>query len=182
MNRYNPGVYAVVLLILAAAFSRLIPHWPNFTAVAAIALFGGAKFSNRIIAFAIPLAALFMTDLLIGFHNTMIPVYIAFSMTVLLGMAIRKKQSFGNVAAMAVTASIMFFLITNFGAWMAMPFYSKDVTGLIQAYTAGLAFFHDGSMGVSPFINTLIGNLFYTSILFGVFALAKQKFPALQTV
>jgi hypothetical protein len=180
MEKMKPGFIVVASLILAAAFSRLIPHWPNFTAVAAIALFGGARFTNRIFAFIVPLAALLLTDLILGFHNTMIPVYIAFSVTVMLGISIRKKQNTLNIAMSAVGASVIFFLITNFGSWLGMPFYSKDLAGLIQAYTAGLAFFHDGSMGLSPFVNTLLGDLFFTGSLFGVFALASKRFPVLK--
>jgi len=112
----------------------------------------------------------------------MLPVYIAFSITVFLGISISRKQNATNLALTAAGASVIFFLITNFGAWLGMPYYSKDIAGLIQAYAAGLAFFHDGSMGVSPFVNTLIGDLFYTFALFGVFALAKQRIPALRTV
>jgi hypothetical protein len=180
MEKMKPGFIAIALLILAAAFSRLIPHWPNFTAVAAIALFGGARLSNRWFAFLIPLAALFITDLILGFHNTMLPVYIAFGITVMLGISISKKQNAPNIAMTAIGASVIFFLITNFGAWLGMPFYSKDIAGLMQAYAAGLAFFHDGSMGFSPFLNTLLGDLFYTSALFGVYALASKKFPVLK--
>lgn len=180
MEKVRPGFIVVAALILAAAFSRLIPHWPNFTAVAAIALFAGARFSNKIFAFLVPLAALLITDLLLGFHNTMIPVYIAFTITVIIGISISRKQTVGNIAMSAVGASVIFFLITNFGSWLGMPFYSKDIYGLIQAYAAGLAFFNDGSMGVSPFINTLIGDLFFTSVLFGAFAVVRMRFPVLK--
>lgn len=181
MEKVKPAFFVVVSLILVAAFSRLVPHWPNFTAVAAIALFGGARFSQKILAFLVPLAALFLTDLILGLHNTMIPVYIAFSVTVLLGMTLRKKQTVLNVTMTAIAASILFFLVTNFGAWLGMPFYTKDITGLLQAYTAGLAFFNDGNMGVSPFINNLLGDLFFTYVLFGAYALASRRIPALKT-
>ncbi len=178
MERIKPGFLVVFTLILAAAFSRLIPHWPNFTAVAAIALFGGARFSGKLYAFLVPLAALLLTDLILGLHATMIPVYVAFSITVLIGMYIRKRQSALNIALAAVSASVIFFLITNFGSWLTMPLYTKDAAGLLQAYLAGLAFFHDGNAGISPFINTLLGDLFYTTVLFGIFALVRHRVPA----
>lgn len=181
MERVKPGFIVVISLIFVAAFSRLIPHWPNFTAVAAIALFGGALLGKRLFAFVVPLAALFITDLVLGFHSTMLHVYIAFAITVMLGIYISKKQSVANVALTAVSASIVFFLITNFGSWMTMPYYTKDLTGLLTAYAAGLAFFNDGSMGISPFLNSLLGDLFYTGLLFGVYAFARQRFPVLKT-
>ncbi len=173
----KPAFFVITGMIIIAAFSRLIPHWPNFTAVAAIALFGGAHFSRKIFAFLVPLAALFITDIILGFHNTMIPVYIAFSITVLIGMLLLKKKNFLNISMATIVASVIFFLITNLGSWLAMPFYPKDITGLMMAYTAGLAFFNDGSVGISPFINSLFGDLFYSYLLFGVFALARHKLP-----
>ncbi|HRZ43540.1 MAG TPA: hypothetical protein P5228_12645 [Bacteroidales bacterium] len=181
MQKVKPAFFVVAALILAAAFSRLIPHWPNFTAVAAIALFGGARFRNKLIAFVIPLAALFLTDLILGLHSTMIPVYAAFGITVLLGMSLRNRTSALGVGTTAVAASVIFFLITNFGAWLTMPMYTKDAAGLMMAYLNGLAFFNDGAMGVSPFINTLLGDLFYTGVLFGSYALAGRKIPSLRT-
>lgn len=181
MERLKPAFFVVSGMILIAAFSRLIPHWPNFTAVAAIALFGGARLSNRWLAFMVPLAALFLTDLILGFHNTMLPVYAAFAITVMLGMQLRNNTKMAPVAFTAVGASVIFFLITNFGAWLAMPFYTKDAAGLITAYAAGLAFFNDGAMGISPFINSLIGDLAYSMVLFGAYALAQSRIPALKT-
>jgi len=181
MERMKPAFYLVAGMILIAAFSRLIPHWPNFTAVAAIALFGGARLSNRWLAFLVPLAALLLTDLILGFHNTMLPVYAAFAITVALGMSLRNNKKIAPAALTAVGASVIFFLITNFGAWIAMPFYTKDVAGLITAYAAGLAFFQDGAMGISPFINSLLGDLTYTLVLFGAYALAQSRIPALKT-
>jgi hypothetical protein len=180
MEKIKPGFILIVSMVLAAAFSRLIPHWPNFTAVAAIALFGGARFSNRIVAFIIPLAALFLTDLILGFHSTMIPVYVAFSITVALGMTLRNKTSVLGVSMMAVSASVIFFLITNFGSWLTMPMYAKDGSGLMMAYLNGLAFFHNGSMGISPFLNTLLGDLFFSGLLFGSWAWASRRIPLLK--
>lgn len=181
MQKVKPAFFVVAALILAAAFSRLIPHWPNFTAVAAIALFGGARFSNKLIAFVIPLAALLLTDLILGLHSTMIPVYAAFGVTVLLGMSLRNRTSALNVGMTAVAASVIFFLVTNFGSWLTMPMYTKDAAGLMMAYLNGLAFFNDGSMGVSPFINTLVGDLFFSGVLFGSYALATRRIPSLRT-
>ncbi len=180
MERLKPAFFVVSGMILIAAFSRLIPHWPNFTAVAAIALFGGARLANKFTAFMIPLAALFLTDLILGFHNSMIFVYLAFAITVILGISISKQRNFAAIGLTAAGASVIFFLITNFGAWLAMPFYPNDLSGLVMAYTAGLAFFHDGAMGISPFINSLMGDLFYTFVLFGVYALVQKQVPVLQ--
>jgi hypothetical protein len=167
---FSPRMMLIITAILAAAFMRLVPHWPNFTPVAAIALFSGANISRKSMAFMIPFAAMFISDLFLGFHSTMIAVYAAFGITVLTGMWLSNRMKTGNVALASVFSSVVFFIITNFGSWLSgmMP-YSKDFSGLIQAYAAGVPFFNNG----------LLGDLFYNTILFGGFFLIGLRFPKL---
>jgi hypothetical protein len=159
-------------MIAAAAFTRLIPHLPNFTAVGAMALFGGAYFSNKKLAFAIPLIAMFLTDLILGFHNTIIAVYIAFALMVVIGMTMIKKKKAGNIILAAVTATVMFFIITNFAFWLTGIMYPMTGAGLVECYAAAIPFFG----------YNMAGNLFYAGVMFGLFELAKMKFPQLAPV
>ena len=175
----KPRLIAIVTIIIAGAFMRLIPHWPNFTPIAAMALFGGAYLERKYLAYLIPIAALFISDLIIGFYDYMLPIYLAFAITVTLGILIRQKLSAGRILGTAFASSIIFFLITNFAAWVGSPFYAKDFAGLMQAYIAGLAFFNDGSYGISFFLNEVLGTVFYSLIFFGVFYLARLRFPFL---
>ena len=62
-------------IIFALALFRLLPHWPNVSPVAAMALFGGAFFVDKRVALIVPFVALFVSDLILGLHNTMIFVY-----------------------------------------------------------------------------------------------------------
>ena len=78
-NLINPKFLTLTLMILAAAFTRLIPHYPNFTAVGAIALFGGAYFSKKYLAFIVPIVALLISDLFLGFYSGMWVVYFSFA-------------------------------------------------------------------------------------------------------
>lgn len=160
-------IFVVTAIVIAAAF-RIVPHWPNFTPVAAMALFAGANLNRRWIAILLPLAALFLSDLILGFHSTLIYVYGAMVLTVLMGSLLTKRMKAGNIAIASVSSSILFFLITNFGAWMSgMLPYSRNFSGLIQAYIAGV-----------PFFNTaVVGDLFYSTVLFGSFVLAQKRFP-----
>ncbi len=170
----------IVTLILGAAFSRLIPHWPNFTPIAAIAIFGGATFSKKSMAWLIPFFALFLSDLILGFHHisTMIAVYFSFFLISGIGILIRQNKSIFNISIAVFASSILFFLITNFAAWLSMPFYEKSFSGLISAYIAGIAFFNQAGMGVSFFINEMMGTAFYCSVLFGSFYLLEKNYPA----
>ena len=159
-------------LILAAAFTRLIPHYPNFTAVGAIALFGGVYLQNRKLAFVVPFIAMLITDLIIGFHHTMWAVYLSFGLIVLIGMQVSKNRKVPNILIGAISSSVLFFVITNFAQWISDPFYAKTFAGLAQCYTMAIPFFS----------NTVFGDLFYVAVLFGVYELANAKLPVLQKI
>ncbi|MFN3871703.1 MAG: DUF6580 family putative transport protein [Ignavibacterium sp.] len=169
VKKISPNFLVVTLMVFAAAFVRLIPHPPNFAPIAAMALFGGAYFNKKSFAFAVPLAAMFLTDLIIGFHSGMWIVYLSFALIVVIGMLMLKKVSVKNVVLASVTASISFFIITNFGVWASGTMYPKNIAGLIECYVAAI-----------PFIqNTLLGDLFFSGVMFGVYEFAKAKLPVL---
>lgn len=174
MNSFklSPRFLLLTGMILIAAIVRLLPHPPNFAPIAAMALFGGAYFNRKVFAFAIPLAALFLTDLFLGFHNTMWAVYLSFVVIVGLGMVILKKKSVVKIILASVSASVLFFVVTNFAFWATDTLYPTTLTGLAACYTAAIPFFH----------NTVIGDLFFTGAMFGLFELAKVKFPQLVRV
>jgi len=159
-------------LILAAAFTRLIPHYPNFTAVGAIALFGGTYLPNKKLAFIVPFVAMLLTDLIIGFHPTMWAVYLSFGLIVLIGLQISKNKKVTNILFATISSSLLFFIITNFAQWLSDPFYAKTSAGLVQCFTMAIPFFG----------YTALGDLFYVGLLFGVYELAKAKFPFYQKV
>ena len=171
---FTPRIIFITSAILLAAVSRLFPHIPNFTPIAAMALFGGVYFTDKRLAFVIPLIAMFLSDAAIqlvygwGFHNTMIYVYAGFILTSVIGMIVRRNVSILSIAAGSITASILFFIITNFGVWAASGF-QMGIAGLNATYIMGIPFF-------AP---TLVGDLFFNSILFGAFYLAQIKYPAL---
>ena len=166
---FSPRILVLSGLIAAAAFTRLIPHLPNFTAIGAMALFGGAYFSNKKLAFAVPLIAMFLTDLIIGFHNTIIAVYIAFALMVVIGMTMIRKKKTTNIILATLTATVLFFIITNFAIWISGIMYPVTGAGLVECYVAAVPFFG----------YNLAGNLFYSGVLFGLFELARMKFPQL---
>jgi hypothetical protein len=168
----TPRFLVLAGMILAAALTRLIPHPPNFTAVGAMALFGGAYFSRKSFAFAVPLIVMFITDLILGFHQTIYAVYISFILIVVIGFSLRDRKKPGNVILASVSASVLFFVITNFAQWLSHPMYAKNTAGLIECYTLAIPFFH----------YTLLGDLFFVGFLFGAFELAKVKFPQLAEV
>jgi hypothetical protein len=163
----NPRLATVLALIVAAALFRLVPHAWNVTPIAAMALFAGAHLQDRRLAFAIPLGAMLLSDLVLGLHWTMVFVYAAFALTVLMGMGLRGRPAPLSVLGAALASSVAFFLITNFGAWLGHGMYPQTLEGLAAAYAAGVPFFR----------NTLTGDLAFTALLFGGFALAQRHLP-----
>jgi hypothetical protein len=163
---------ALSLIVLAAAVSRLLPHPYNFTPIAAIALFSGAEFERKPLAFLVPLAALLISDAIIGFYaaGEMLVTYVAFAAIVCIGFAIRGRDSFIPVAFATLASAVVFFLITNCTFFMNPSLYPQNFDGLMQGYIAGLPFFR----------NTLTSDIFYSALLFGGFALAEKKFAGLR--
>jgi hypothetical protein len=161
---------AVISIIVGAAASRLIPHPPNMASIAAVALFGGAYLSRKWLAFAVPLAALFLSDWILGFYSHMEIVYGSFALVVCIGLLLRRRRTPFSIAGAALASSILFFLITNFGVWFFGSLYPKNAAGLLACYVAAIPFFQ----------NTIIGDALYTTVLFGGFALAEKQWPSLQ--
>ena len=157
-------------IIFALAIFRLLPHLPNVSPVAAMALFGGAYFADKRMAFIVPFAALFLSDLLLGLHNSMIFVYAGFALTVAIGFLLQSRVTVTNTAFAVVASSVLFFLLTNFGAWMMSGLYAKTAGGLMQAYAAGIPFFQ----------NSLLGNLVYAAVIFGGYHLLQKNVAVLK--
>jgi hypothetical protein len=159
-------------IILLAVVARLIPHAPNFAPIGGLALFSGSHFKKKI-ALLIPLSAMFISDIFLGFHKTVPYVYISFIIIALIGGLI-KNNKWQSLMLASLTSSVLFFLITNFGVWATGSMYQKNLDGLIQSYVMGLPFFR----------NTLISDLFYSFSFFhgyrflSNFVLKKQTFPS----
>lgn len=160
-------LFTIVLMILAAAFSRLIPHPWNFTAIGAMALFGGAYLPSKKQSLLIPIAALFVSDLVLGLHSTMVFVYLAFSINVLLGWTLREQKSVFRLGTLSLVSSSLFFLISNFGVWTMQTMYPMNLQGLVEGYVAAIPFFD----------NQIYGDLFFSGLLFGSYEAVKKYAP-----
>jgi len=149
-------------IIFFAVVLRLLPHPANVAPIAAMALFGGVYLDKKY-ALILPLTALFVSDIFLGFNQSMPYVYGSFVLTGLIGMWLRNHKTFTNILLGALTSSILFFLITNFGFWLVFSLYPKTFAGQTEAYMMALPFFR----------NTLLGDFFYTGLFFGSFELVK---------
>ena len=169
----NKKFWIIAIIVLIAALSRLLPHPENFTPIVAMALFSGAYFVNKRFAVIFAMAALFLSDLILNntllrsfypdteglviFSEYMLWVYGSMFLIVLIGVFLLKKINGIRVLGGAIGASVLFYLITNTGAMIYDPVYTKDLAGWGASMTAGLPFFK----------NALLGNVIYSVLLFG---------------
>lgn len=170
----------ITALILLAAFSRIVPHMPNFSPLGAIGLFGAAFFTKKWQAFLIPISATWLSDLFINnviyaryypgftwFYDGFYWQYGSYLLITLLGIGLLRKINKVRIIAGALSGSAIFFLVSNFGVWAEGNMYPETWDGLLACYMAGI-----------PFLKgTLLGDLFYTGVLFGVFAFVQRQFP-----
>lgn len=141
----------IVGIIIVLAMSRLIPHPPNFTPLSTMAILAGCLFCQLRMGLVIPFCAMFVSDLLIGLHSSMIYVYSALLIISLTCHWLVTTVSIRNLSISVVWATLVFFLITNFGAWISHDMYPTNWAGLGMAYIAGLPFL----------LNSLLGNIFF---------------------
>jgi len=150
-------------LIIIGILLRFIPHAPNFTPVAAIALFSGVYLNKRQ-ALIVPLLLMVLSDILLGMHNVVAFTWGSFLIVTLLGFKARNHKTVKGIGFASIASSFLFYLITNFGVW-AMGWYPQNAKGLIDCYILGL-----------PFLRMFtFSTLIYTFILFAVYELIASK-------
>ena len=162
------AILAAVMIILAAVV-RILPHPWNFTPIGAMAIFSGAMFRDRRVAFLFPLVALFAGDLFVGIHSLIPVVYASFLLSVFIGTSLANRRGVLSIGGVVFLGALQFFLVTNFAAWQLFGTYPHTPTGLAACYIAGLPLFG----------NTLAGDAVYSTLFFGIFALAEKLYPSL---
>lgn len=155
MKNKKENIFVLFGIVLLAVIARIIPHPPNFVPIGGLALFSGANFSGKK-AYLIPISAMLISDLFLGFHSTMVFVYMSFLLSILIGKMLKKNSNPGKLVLTSLFLSILFFIITNFGVWLTTNFYSKDWVGLVNCYQMAIPFFK----------NTIFGDLIYSFSFF----------------
>ena len=185
MNKKLTLRYSVItVMILLAAFSRLLPHPPNFAPIGGMALFGAAYYTRKWWAYLIPIAAMWLSDLLLNnivyaeyfdrfvwFYSGALFTYGAFALIVLMATFTLRNVRVPQLLFSALGASVIFFIVSNFGVWFSTDMYPKTLAGLGACYLAGIPFFK----------NTVLGDLVYSAALFGLFEVSLSWFPVLRT-
>ena len=155
----RPDLLLVLFLIGFDVAARLLLHVPNVSPVAASALFAGMMLRRRSLALVVPLAAMLISDPLLGFYDwrVMAVVYAAMALPAVAGILARRYRASRVVVPTVLACSLIFFATTNFAVWAFSGMYSLDMAGLMQCYVAAL-----------PFLKyTVAGDLFWAAVLFG---------------
>jgi hypothetical protein len=172
---------ALAGLVVLAALTRLLPHPDNFAPITAMAVFAAVRLGSRRAALLVPLLALLLSDLGKevlyrnglardwGLYRGMWVVYGTTALIVLVGRLARGTRSPAVIAGTTLAGSCVFFLVTNFAVWAGGDLYAHTAEGLATCYVAALPFFR----------NAVAGDLAYAAVLFGAWALAEARFPAL---
>ncbi len=158
------AVFAVLVALCVTA--RFLPHPPNFTPIAAAAMFAGFFFGSLWVAVALPIAVMLATDVFLGMHlpGVMITVYVALVAPVLWRGLLRRSLTPLKVGSAAVGNSLLFFGATNLAHWYFGPWFPHTPTGLLECFVAAL-----------PFLKySLAGDLMWSAALFGTYALAAR--------
>jgi len=159
------SVYFGLGLIILLALSRLIPHPPNFTPILGMAVFSGAIINKKIVAYLVPLAAMLLSDLYLGFHSGMPIIYFTLVICVLIGTFIESRVTILN-SILGITAGVLvFYLITNFTVWYGSGMYENSFSGLITCYIMGLPFLQ----------NTFISSLIYGMGAFLIYEVINKR-------
>jgi len=164
LNKNFNSYYLPICLILVLSFTRLIPHPWNFTPILAASIFSGFYFKNFFLGLFVVIFSMFLGDLYLGFHSTMLFTYASLAVAVAIGILI-KNFKFSEILVSGLTGSICFFVITNFGAWLTLEMYEKNLSGLINSYVLAIPFFH----------NTLISTLVYLILIKLLFNYVFEK-------
>lgn len=168
-SQLGPSFWAALVVVVVASVLRLIPHPPNFSPIGAMALFGGAFLAFPVLRVLLPVMVLFLTDMALGFHDQMVAVYASVLLVSFLGVGLGEKASAGRVIARSLLGSALFFVITNFAVWAQSGFYPNTLSGLAECYWLALPFFQ----------NSVAGDLAYTTLFFGGWAMARRWIPVL---
>lgn len=159
------SVYFGLGLIILLALSRLIPHPPNFTPILGMAVFSGAIINKKIVAYLVPLAAMLLSDLYLGFHSGMPIIYFTLAICVLIGTFIESRVTILN-SILGISAGVLvFYLITNFTVWYGSGMYENSFSGLITCYVMGLPFLQ----------NTFISSLIYGMGAFLIYEVINKR-------
>ena len=148
----NNKFFYLLFFGVILALSRIIPHPPNFTPILASAIMAPILIKDRWFGIAVPIVAMFISDVIIGFYSYQFVIYASI---LAIALVAPMRKNYVRLGIMAVGGSVWFFITTNFAEWLIWDYYPKTIEGLISCYTLAIPFFK----------NTLISTCLFTCLI-----------------
>ena len=145
-------LFYLIFFSITLCFFRLIPHPPNFTPILAAAIISPVLIKDRVYGAAIPVLAMFISDIIIGFSAFQILIYF---IILTISLIAPLYKNYFNIFLSAIGASVFFFTTSNLGVWLLFDFYPKTFQGLMTCYILAIPFF----------ANTLISTILFALII-----------------
>jgi hypothetical protein len=152
------------LIITFGFLSRVVLHTPNFTPILSLALFGGMYLKGRQPVW-VPLGLMVLSDAFIGFHDTMFYTWGSILLISLIGLYLRDHKNWANVLTASLLSSVLFFMVTNFGAFLSL--YPHTLAGLQQCYILAVPFYR----------STVVSTMAYSLVFYAAYEWVLKRRP-----
>jgi hypothetical protein len=186
--KFNPRGLVLFAFILAIALLRVILNFSdtvsalaNFSPVGAMALFGGAYFSNRWKGILFPVLTLFVSDFIL--HQTVFRqygngflysgwylVYGAFALMAIAGHLIMKHVTVNRFVISTLVCVFIHWIITDLGVWYRSSLYTQNFTGYLHCLVVAIPFE----------LKFLASTVIYGAIMFGAFEWLQNRYTSLK--
>lgn len=162
-----------------------VTYYPwSFSPLTAVCLLSGVMMRDVRWGLALPLIALFIGDVGIGFlsghwewafpGNTWWLTYVCYSMPILLGRTLRRtgtKPRVASAVAFGLLFEVGYFFVSNLVVWSTSAMYEHTLEGLMNCFILALPFFRWSPVSTTFFTVLVFGPL-------GAFATNDSAFAA----
>ena len=158
-----------LIIITFGILSRLVIHTPNFSPVLSMAFLAGMYLKGRQ-AVIVPFVLMVISDLIIGFYPLMWLTWGSVMLISVIGLYLKERKSLGTVLGGSIISAVLFFIVTNFGAWLTL--YPHTGEGLRQCYILAIPFFR------SSFLSTVA----YSLVFYAAYEWLLKRYQGSQTL
>ena len=158
-----------IVLVLVGASSRLLHLPPNIAAVTGVTIFAGFALRNIWLALVVPIAAMALADVVLGWYNEAIFTYVGMAAGVVLARGLLHPLTPLRLIGTTFLASLVFFIVSNLGVFVS-GYYGYSLDGLIACYVAAIPFWQ----------NSLIADFTSTAVVFAIYLALTRAIPSVK--
>src|SRR4051812_48244330 len=120
MKKQNFSILVAVLLVVIAAISKVVMYPDNFSPMIGMAIFSGAIFKDKRLAFTLPIFAMLLSDVMFEVFNITIGFwgwgqlagYGIFALITMIAFNLKKIKVL-NVIGYSLMSTAIFFILSN---------------------------------------------------------------------